>query len=66
MQKYELTYERMNAPQTKTGEAPARIDAHELLLEVLGLGLGGQILGTKSLKESLELMRFTNVSVTWL
>ncbi|MGY3172417.1 hypothetical protein ACVWYU_001794 [Pseudomonas sp. TE12234] len=66
MHKYELNYERMNAPQTKAGEAPERIDAHELLLEVLGLGRGGQILGTKSLKESLELMQFTNVSVTWL
>ena len=67
MHKYELTYEHMNAPITKAGEAPERIDAHELLSEVLGLGgKAGQIIGTKTLQESLERQRLTNVRVTWL
>lgn len=66
MHKYKLTYDYMNAPVTKTGESTERIDAHTLLLDVLGMGPGGQILGTKSLEESLSLMRFTNVRVTWL
>jgi len=67
MHKYELTYEHMNAPVTKFGEAPERIDAHELLSEVLGLGgKGGQIWGSKTLQESLKLQRLTNVRVTWL
>lgn len=66
MHKYELTYEYMNVPETRSGEAPQRIDAHELLLDVLGLGKGGQIIGTSSLQESLALMRFTNVRINWL
>lgn len=65
MHRYELSYEYAKAPQTKIGEAPEQIDAHELLLEVLGLGKDGQIIGSTSLQHSLELMRFTNVSVKW-
>lgn len=66
MHKYELTYEHMNAPQTIQGEAPERVDAHELLMNVKLGGKGNQIVGTKSLEESLERMRLTNVRVTWL
>ncbi|CAI8848393.1 Alcohol dehydrogenase [Pseudomonas sp. IT-P74] len=68
MHKYTLSYEHINTPKTKTGQAPERIDAHELLLELLGVGGkdGPIIFGTKSLQESLELMKFKNVRVTWL
>lgn len=68
MHKYKLSYEHINAPKTRTGEAPEQIDAHELLLQVLGVGGkdGPVIFGKKSLKESLELMKFKNVRVTWL
>ncbi|UZS65582.1 hypothetical protein [Pseudomonas syringae] len=66
MYKYELTYDYLNAPQKEVGEAPERIDAHELLMELKLGGRGGQIIGSKSLKDSLELMRFTNVIVKWL
>lgn len=67
MHKYELTYEHMGSPQTRSGETLEKVSAHELLLDVLGMdGKGGQIVGTKSLQESLELMRLTNVRVTWL
>lgn len=66
MHKYELTYEHMNALVTKTGEAPERIDAYELLMDVELGGKGGQIIGTKSIQESLARMRLTNARVTWL
>lgn len=66
MHKYELNYDFKNVPQTKTGEVAERADAHKLLMEVLGLGEGGQIIGSTSLEHSLRLMQLTNVSVTWL
>ncbi|QJI38228.1 hypothetical protein [Pseudomonas sp. ADAK13] len=66
MHKYELTYDHMNAPQTEHGEAPERIDAHELLMELKLGGKGGQIIGTQTTEESLARMRFTDVRVTWL
>ncbi|PHN29431.1 hypothetical protein [Pseudomonas sp. ICMP 460] len=66
MHKYELTYEHMNAPKTIHGEAPERVDAHELLMNVKLGGKASQIVGTDSLEESLERMRLTNVCVTWL
>lgn len=66
MHKYELTYEHMNAPQAIQGEAPERVNAHELLMNLKMGGKGMQIVGTKTLEESLERMRFTNVRVTWL
>lgn len=66
MHKYELTFEYIGMPETLLGEAPERIDAHELLTELKLGGKGGQIRGTRSFQESLELMRFTNVRVTWL
>ncbi|WP_032634389.1 hypothetical protein [Pseudomonas syringae] len=66
MYKYELTYDHLNASQKEVGEAPERIDAHELLMKLKLGGRGGQIIGSKSLKDSLELMRFTNVIVKWL
>lgn len=65
MHKYELSYDHMNVPQTKSGESHERLDAHQLLQEALGLGKDGQIIGTASARESLALMRFTNVRVTW-
>lgn len=66
MHKYELNYNHMNAPQTAFGEFPERVEAHELLQELKLGGKGGQIIGTTTLKESLERMRFTDVRVTWL
>lgn len=66
MHKYELTYDHMNTPQKVLGEFPERIDAHELLMELKLGGKGGQIIGTRTIEESLALMRFTNVRVTWL
>lgn len=66
MYKFELHYEHMNVPQMRSGESNERLDAHQLLQEVLGLGKDGQIIGTTSVRESLALMRFTNARVTWL
>lgn len=66
MHKYELTYDHQNVPQKELGEAPERIDAHELLMTLKFGRPEGQVIGSKSPKHSLELMRLTNVSVKWL
>ncbi len=66
MHKYELTYDHQNSPRTELGEAPERVDAHELLMRLKFDEQGGQIIGSKDLKHSLELMRLTNVRVKWL
>ena len=67
MQKYVLTYDWANQSTTRHGEASECIDAHDLLIEVLvAEGKPGRIIGTQSSQESLSLMRFTNVRITWL
>jgi hypothetical protein len=68
MRKYKLSYDHIDTTKTTTGQAYMRTDAHELLLEALGIGGkdGPVIFVGKSLKESLELMKIKNIRVTWL
>jgi hypothetical protein len=67
MHEYELRYDYAGGSFTRRGATSQRIDSHDLLIELMKTkGKFGQFVRTKSSKESLRLMRFTNVRVNWL